>query len=120
MVEWKPRLKNSKAEVKRLLTEARTVDDAEDVKYGKGKRGDELPKELRFKQERLKKIKEAMKSLEAEAKAKADAKREENPAERTGPSEGKVKSAKAKGPKNPATNQSRRHSVISLIPNHVL
>jgi len=65
------------AEVKRLLTEAQAVDDAEDAKYGKGKRGDELPKELRFKQDRLKKIKEAMKSLEQEAKAKADAKREE-------------------------------------------
>ncbi len=65
------------AEVKRLLAQAQSVDDAEDVKYGKGKRGDEVPEELRFKQERLKKIKEAMKSLEAEAKAKADAKREE-------------------------------------------
>ena len=65
------------AEVKRLLTEAQAVDDAEDAKYGKGKRGDELPKELRFKQDRLRKIKEAMESLEQEAKAKADAKREE-------------------------------------------
>lgn len=65
------------AEVKRLLTEAEAVDDAEDAKYGKGKRGDDLPKELRFKQDRLKKIKEAMKSLEQEAKLKAEAKREE-------------------------------------------
>ncbi|NIQ88524.1 MAG: IS1182 family transposase [Deltaproteobacteria bacterium] len=65
------------AEVKRLLRAAQAVDDAEDAKYGKGKRGDELPKELRFKQDRLKKIKEAMESLEQEAKAKADAKREE-------------------------------------------
>ncbi len=65
------------AEVKRLLTQAQRVDDAEDVKYGKGRRGDELPDQLRFKQERLKKIKEAMKSLEAEAKAKAEAKRKE-------------------------------------------
>ena len=65
------------AEVKRLLTEAQAVDDAEDAKYGKGKRGDELPKELRFKQDRLRKIKEAMESLEREAKVKADAKREE-------------------------------------------
>jgi transposase/IS5 family transposase len=65
------------AEVKRLLAEAQAVDDAEDTKYGKGKRGDELPKELRFKQDRLKKIKEAMKSLEQEAKVKAEVKREE-------------------------------------------
>ena len=65
------------AEVKRLLTEAQAVDDAEDAEYGKGKRGDELPKDLRFKQDRLRKIKEAMKSLEQQAKAEADAKREE-------------------------------------------
>jgi len=65
------------AEVKRLLTEAQVVDDAEDARYGKGKRGDELPKELRFKQDRLRKIKEAMESLREEAKANADAKREE-------------------------------------------
>jgi transposase len=65
------------AEVKRLLTESQAVDDAEDAEYGKGKRGDELPKDLRFKQDRLRKIKEAMKSLEQQAKAMADAKREE-------------------------------------------
>jgi transposase len=64
-------------EVKRLLAEAQAVDDAEDARYGKDKRGDELPKELRFKQDRLRKIKEAMKSLEADSKAEADVKREE-------------------------------------------
>jgi len=64
-------------EVTGLLEQAQAVDDDEDSRYGKGKRGDELPKELRFKQGRLKKIKEAMSSLEAEAKTKADAKRKE-------------------------------------------
>ena len=63
------------AEVKRLLEQAQAVDDDEDSRYGKSRRGDELPDELRFKQDRLKKIKEAMKSLEIEAKA--DAKRRE-------------------------------------------
>jgi transposase len=65
------------AEVKRLLTEAQAIDDAEDSEYGKGKRGDELPKDLRFKRDRLRKIKEAMKSLEQQAKVAADAKRED-------------------------------------------
>jgi transposase len=65
------------AEVRRLLQEAQAADDAEDALYGKGKRGDELPEELRFKQKRLEKIKEAMESLEQEAKAEADAKRKE-------------------------------------------
>jgi len=65
------------AEVRRLLREAQAVDDAEDALYGKGKRGDELPEELRFKQKRLEKIKEAMESLEQEAKTEAQAKRKE-------------------------------------------
>ena len=64
-------------EVKRLLAQAQAVDEAEDARYGKDKRGDELPEELRFKQNRLRKIKEAMKSLDADSKAKADVKREE-------------------------------------------
>jgi len=88
------------AEVKRLLSEAQAVDDAEDAIYGKGKHGDELPEELRFKQDRLKKIKEAMKSLEAESKAEADAKREEiRLKEQSLEKEGKKR--KGKKPKGP-------------------
>ena len=37
-------------EVKRLLTWAEATDEAEDSRYGKGRRGKELPEELRFKQ----------------------------------------------------------------------
>ena len=64
------------AEVKRLLQEAESVDAAEDALYGKGRRGDELPEELRSRQSRLRKIREAMASLEAEAKEQADATRQ--------------------------------------------
>ena len=61
-------------EVKRLLEEAAHVDAEEDAKYGKGKRGDELPEELRRQREsRLKKIREAKAALEEEAKIKAEA-----------------------------------------------
>ena len=89
------------AEVKRLLIEAKAVDDEEDAKYGKGNRGDELPDELRFKQDRLKKIKEAMRSLETEAKTKADAKREEILQKEQAPrKEGKKR--KVKNPKEPS------------------
>lgn len=35
------------AEVLRLLTEAQRIDDEEDTRYGSGRRGDELPAELR-------------------------------------------------------------------------
>jgi transposase len=65
------------AEVKELMAIADAVDAEEDAKYGKGKRGDELPEELRFRETRLAKIREAMASLEAKAKAEADAKRAE-------------------------------------------
>src|ERR1700726_3754915 len=47
------------AEVQALLAEAARVDAEEDGKYGKGKRGDELPKELARRESRLKKIREA-------------------------------------------------------------
>ena len=69
--------KQLEEEVARLLAEAEATDAAEDALYGKGKRGDELPKELRFRATRLAKIKEAMKALENEAKAKAAAQSEE-------------------------------------------
>jgi transposase len=62
------------AEVQKLLEEAERVDAEEDARYGKGKRGDELPKELQRRESRLKKIREAKAALEAEAKAKAEEK----------------------------------------------
>ena len=88
-------------EVKRLFAEAEAVDEAEDALYGKGKRGDELPDELRFRQSRIKKIKEAMESLEKEAQAKAHTKREEMAEkERTLKEQGKKR--KGKKPKEPS------------------
>jgi transposase len=98
-------------EVKRLLAEAQAVDDAEDVRYGKDKRGDELPKELRFKQDRLRKIKEAMKSLEADSKTEADGKREEiRLKEQTLEKEGrKRKGKKPKGPSDKPEPKAQRN-----------
>jgi len=60
------------AEVMDLLKKAEAVDEEEDHRYGKGKRGDELPKELAFRESRLKKIREARAALEAEARLEAD------------------------------------------------
>lgn len=60
-----------KAEVARLLAEAEATDKAEDARHGKGRRGDELPAELRFREQRLKKIQEAKQALEAEAREQA-------------------------------------------------
>ena len=55
-----------KGEIEGLLRQAREVDEEEDRRYGKDKRGDELPKELAFRESRLKKIREAREALEAE------------------------------------------------------
>lgn len=61
------------AEVERLLKAAEEADAAEDGRYGKGVRGDELPAELARRESRLRKIREAKASLEAEAKEQAKA-----------------------------------------------
>ena len=53
------------AEVAELLKKAEAVDEEEDQRYGKGKKGDELPKELAFRESRLTKIREARVALEA-------------------------------------------------------
>ena len=60
------------AEVAELLRQAEEADDEEDHRYGKDKRGDELPAELAFREGRLRKIREAKAALEAEAGAEAE------------------------------------------------
>ena len=59
-------------EIKELLQKAVAVDEEEDSRYGKSKRGDELPKELVFRESRLRKIREARAALEAEARWEAE------------------------------------------------
>ena len=48
------------------------MDEEEDRRYGRDKRGDELPEELAFRESRLRKIREAMAALEAEAREEAE------------------------------------------------
>ena len=78
------------AEVAELLRQAQAADDEEDRRYGKDKRGDELPEELAFRERRLEKIREAMAALEAEAQAAAE-------------------QAEAEGGKHPARRQGKRN-----------
>jgi len=61
-----------KAEIEELLRRAQAVDEAEDSQYGKDKRGDELPRELAFRESRLEKIREAKAAIEAEAQEEAE------------------------------------------------
>jgi transposase len=64
-------------EVDELLRSAAAADEAEDVPYGKGKRGDELPEELARRASRLKKIRAAKAELAREAQEKAERQRAE-------------------------------------------
>lgn len=64
-----------RAEVDRWLAAAEAADADEDVRYGKDKRGDEMPEWVANKQKRLEKIREAKAALEAEATAAAEAER---------------------------------------------
>ncbi len=61
------------AEVKRILEEAERVDAEEDERYGKDRRGDELPEGLRTKEDRLRRLRDASRRLEeAERQARQD------------------------------------------------
>jgi len=58
-------------EIDELLKNAEAVDKEEDKKYGKGKKGWDLPDELKRRETRLEKIKAAMSALEEEAEQQA-------------------------------------------------
>jgi transposase len=63
-------LKRLQAEVDKLLEQAEQIDAEQDAALG-SRRGDELPEELKRREDRLAKIRAAKARLEAEAKAKA-------------------------------------------------
>jgi transposase len=54
-------------EVSDLLAEAEAIDREEDAKFGKNRRGNELPEELQRRESRLVKIREAKQALERQA-----------------------------------------------------
>jgi transposase len=65
-----------RAEVAALLQQAEQTDAEQDAMLG-SRRGDELPEELKRRQERLQAIEEAMRRLEQEAKDQAEVQRRE-------------------------------------------
>jgi transposase len=65
------------AEIAALLRKAELIDAQEDARYGKGERGDELPKELQRRQDRLDVLRKAKAELEAEAAADNARRREQ-------------------------------------------
>jgi hypothetical protein len=68
--------KRLRGEVKRLLEQAEKEDKEEDARYGRERRGDELPAELEGRESRLEKIREAKRALEQRARKQAKSKGE--------------------------------------------
>ena len=64
-----------KAEIQALVERGEAVDEAEDERYGEEARGDELPDELKRREDRLAAIREAKARLEEEQRAADDARR---------------------------------------------
>jgi len=58
-------------EVQKLLKQAEAADEEEDKRYGRDRRGDELPEELQRRETRIARIQEAKKALEEQAREKA-------------------------------------------------
>jgi len=66
--------KRIKEEVRRLLEQAESTDAEEDARYGRDRRGDELPAELARRETRLTRIREAKRALEERAREQANRK----------------------------------------------
>ena len=69
--------KELQKEINALMRRAEILDAQEDRRYGKGNLGSELPEELRHKQGRLEKIRQARREMEAETAAAAARQRQE-------------------------------------------
>ena len=88
-------------EIEQLLQQAEQLDAEQDAALG-SRRGDELPAELKRREDRLAKIREAKARLEAEARAKAEAeqrRRDEEQAQRE--AEGRKRRGKEPAPIDP-------------------
>ena len=70
--------KELQKEINALIRKAEILDAQEDRRYGKGKLGSELPDELRRRQDRLARIRQARKEMEAETAAAAARQRQEH------------------------------------------
>ena len=86
-------------EIRALMRRAEILDAQEDGKYGKGKLGSDLPDELRRRQDRLARIRQARKEMEAETAA-ATARQRKQVAE-----EARAKAAAARVADAPAAEQ---------------
>ena len=63
--------KRLREEVRKLLSQAEAADQEEDSRYGRDRRGDELPEELQRRETRIARIREAQRALEERAREQA-------------------------------------------------
>jgi transposase len=63
--------KRLREEVRKLLGQAEAADKEEDQRYGRDRRGDELPEELQRRETRIARIREAKRALEERAREQA-------------------------------------------------
>ena len=66
--------KRLREEVRKLLKQAEAADKEEDSRYGRDRRGDELPEELQRRETRIVRIREAKQALEERAREQAKSK----------------------------------------------
>lgn len=99
-------------EIDSILEEAEKIDDIEDKKYGKDKRGDEIPKELQSKKAREKAIKEAMAILKEEKEHKKKKIEEEKGREPTHAELKEIEKTKINITDPDARYMKERHGVI--------
>ena len=94
-------LERLKEEIAQLLKEAAQVDAEQDATQGT-RRGDELPDEIKRREDRIQKIEAAKARLEAEAQARADAEqRERDAAQAQREAEGRSRRGKEPAPVDP-------------------
>jgi len=94
-------LERLEQEIQKLLAEADRVDAEQDAALG-SRRGDELPDELKRREDRVAKIREAKARLEAEARARAEEEQRRRDAEQAArEAAGKKRGGKAPAPVDP-------------------
>ena len=91
--------KQLEKEINALMRKAEILDAQEDRRYGKSNRGSDLPDELRRRQGRLARIRQARKEMEAETAAAAARQRHEDA------EEARAKAAAARDADSPAPEQ---------------
>ncbi|WP_216904687.1 transposase [Synechococcus sp. CCY 9618] len=90
-------------EINGLMRKAEILDAQEDRRYGKGNRGSDLPDELRRRQDRLARIRQARKEMEAETAAAAARQRQEEA------EEARARAAAARESDAPVAEQSEQN-----------